>query len=262
MRIHPSAIVDPTAEIHSQATVGPYCIVEGGVRLGQGVVLQSHVVVYRGTSLGEGTYVSPNAVLGGAPQSLDFDPAINSGVQVGPRCMIRESVTIHRAVHEGDNTRIGEGSMLMANSHVGHDCTVGNGVIITSYAGISGHCIIGDYAVIGGFVGVHQKVRIGTMAMIAGWSRVSMDCPPYMISAGVPCQPHSLNLVALKRRGVSAESRSALKSAHRILYRSEKNTSHALERIRQEVPQTPEVEHLLAFIGEIADGAMGRGLGR
>lgn len=262
MRIHSSAVVDPAAEIHSQARVGPYCVVHAGARIERGVVLESHVVVYRGTILGEDTYVSPNAVLGGDPQAVEFDPATPSGVRIGARCMVRENVTVHRALHEGDSTLVGDGCMLMANSHLGHDCIVGNGVVVTSYAGISGHCKIDDFAVVGGFVGVHQKVRIGTMAMVAGWSRVNIDCPPYMISAGVPAQPHSLNLVALKRRGVPADSRAALKSAYRILYRSQLNTSQAVERIRAEVPLTQEVLTLLEFIVGISEGTMGRGLGR
>lgn len=262
MRIHPSAIVDPKAEIHSTTTIGPYCIVERGARLEKDVVLEAHVVVHSGTTVGEGTRVSPNAVLGGPPQSAGFDLSRPTRTVIGARCVLREACTVHRATHEETPTRIGDEVMLQANSHVGHDCSIGNGVIITSYVGISGHCMVEDYAVIGGFVGIHQRVRIGTMAMVAGWSRVSMDCPPYIISAGVPCEPHGLNLIALKRRGVSAEARAALKTAYRLLYRSGLTKAEAIARIRDEGIVYPEVAHLLEFVETIAEGTMGRGLER
>ncbi len=178
---------------------------------------------------------------------------------IGARCILREATTVHRATSEAHPTVLGDGVMLQANSHVGHDCAIGNGVIITSYVGISGHCMIDDYAVIGGFVGIHQRVRVGTMAMVAGWSRVSMDCPPYIVSAGVPCEPHGLNLIALKRRGVSAEARVALKAAYRMLYRSGLTKAEAIARIREAGVEHDVVDHLLEFVESIGSGAMGRG---
>jgi UDP-N-acetylglucosamine acyltransferase len=262
MSIHPSAIVDSSAEIGPDVAVGPFCIVGGDVRLARGVTLDSHVVIYPGTTVGEGSRVYPNAVLGGDPQSVDFDTRMLTKTTIGAGCLIREAVTVHRSTAGDRETTVGDGSMLMANSHIGHDCRIGRQVVVTSYAGISGHCTIDDYAVIGGFVGIHQKVRVGTMAMVAGWSRVTTDCPPYTISAGVPCEPHSLNLVALKRRGVSPEARAGLKSAFRLLYRSDLNMTQAFARVREEIPACPEVESLLDFLSQVTAGAMGRGLGR
>lgn len=260
MSIHSLAVVDPRAEIGPDVTIGPFCVVHEDVRLERGVVLDSHVTVYPGTTLGEGTRVYPQAVIGGDPQSLPFDKRVKTYTRIGKACEIRECATVHRATADGGATVVGDGTLLMAYSHLGHDCQVGKGVVITSFAGISGHCVIEDYAIISGFVAVHQKVRVGTMAMIGGVSRVPTDCAPYILWQGVPIEPRGLNRVGLRRRGVPRESVSALDDCYRLLYRSGLNTSQALDRIAAEVPQCPEVVHLVEFLGRVGEGAKGRAL--
>ncbi len=262
MSIHPSAVIDPGAEIVEDVTVGPFCYVHGGARLERGVRLESHVVVYPHTTIGEETVVYPQASLGGLPQSIGFPPERPSTTRIGARVVIREGVTIHRPITEGAETSVGDDSYLMAYCHIGHDCVLGKRVIVTSLAGLAGHCLLEDYAIVGGVTGVHQFVRIGTMAMVGGVSRITTDCPPYVLTAGVPQKEAGLNLIGLRRNGVSPEAIQGLKAAYRLLYRSNLNRSQALQRIRDEVPAGPEVDHLVEFLSAVDTGAKGRALDR
>jgi len=260
MKIHPTAIVDPGAELAEDVEIGPFCIVHRDTRLERGGVLDSHVVIYPYATLGEGTRVYATAVLGGDPQSLPLDPEMRSYVRIGARCLIREAVTVHRAMHEGGVTVVGDDCFLMANCHIAHDCKIGDHVIISSFVGMAGHCEVGDRAVLGGMVGIHQFVRIGTLAMIGGVTRVSTDCPPYIITAGVPSKHYGVNDVGLKRNGVPDESRRALKKAFRLLFRGQVSRTEAVERVRAEVPPCPEVHHLLEFLSQVSEGDKGRAL--
>ncbi len=260
MKIHPTAIVDPAAELAEDVEIGPFCVVHRDARLGRGVVLDSHVVIYPYATLGEGCRVYATAVLGGDPQSLPLDPEMRSYVRIGARCLIREGVTVHRAMHEGDVTVVGDDCFLMANCHIAHDCRIGDHVIISSFVGMAGHCEVGDRAVLGGMIGIHQFVRIGTFAMIGGVSRINTDCPPYIITAGVPSKHYGVNDVGLKRNGVSDESRRALKKAFRILFRGQTPRAEAIERVRAEALGSPEVDHLLEFLAQVGEGDKGRAL--
>lgn len=262
MSIHPLAVVDDGAEIAEDVTVGPFCYVHAGARLERGVTLQSHVVVYPHTTIGEETLVYPQASLGGLPQSIGFPPERPSSTRIGARVTIREGVTIHRPITENAVTEVGDDCYLMAYCHVGHDCRIGRKVIITSFAGLAGHCLVEDNVVIGGVTGVHQFVRVGTMAMVGGVSRITQDCAPYVITAGVPQKESGLNLVGLRRNGVTPESVQSLKLAYRLLYRSSLNRSQAIARVRAEVPPSPEVEHLVNFLEAVDDGTNGRALDR
>jgi UDP-N-acetylglucosamine acyltransferase len=245
--IHPTAIVHPDAKLGSDVEIGPYAVLESAVTLGDGASVGAHAVLHAGCRLGRGVLVSPHVVLGGAPQDLGFDGA-PSLVVIGDHTVVREYVTIHRSSNAGDATRIGAHCLLMASSHIGHDCHLGEHVIVTSQAGLSGHVDVGDRAVIGGQAGFHQFVRVGRLAMVGGKSRIHRDVPPFVVVEGNPCRARGLNVVGMRRAGLSAESRSQIKRAFRLLYRSGLNTSQALERIRKQIDHSDEVESLVAFI--------------
>ena len=247
VRIHPTAQVHPRACLHEGVEVGPYSIVEEGVEIGEGTIIRAHTVVQKGTKVGRKCEIGPFAILGGPPQDVAYrgEPTF---LEIGDRNIIREYVSIHRASREGEATKVGSDNFIMAYSHIGHDCKIGNQVVITSYAGISGHVLIEDMAIIGGQVGLHQFVRIGTLAMVGGNSAFNKDVPPYTMASGRPGRVFGLNVVGLRRKGVSPEVRRALSRAFRIFYRSGLNTSQALEKIKKEVDLYPEVLHFVEFI--------------
>jgi UDP-N-acetylglucosamine acyltransferase len=245
--IHSTAIVDPRAQVADTAEIGPYCIVGGEVRIGAGTRLMSHVVIDGCTTIGEGCTVFPFASLGTRTQDLKFKGG-RPRVEIGNRTTIREYVTVNQATFDGGLTRVGDDCLLMACSHVAHDCLVGNRVIMANAAGLAGHVIVEDQAIIGGITGVHQFVRIGRLAIIGGCSKVVKDVPPFMMAEGNPLEVSTLNLVGLERAGIPDATVQAMKQAFRILYRQNLNTTQALERLRAEIPEQPEIAHLLSFV--------------
>lgn len=261
MAIHSTAIVAPDAELGQDVEVGPFCVIGPAVRVGDRTVLGPHVSVEAGTILGSDCQVMAGAVLGGPPQDTKYkgEP---TRLEVGDRTIIREAVTIHRATGEGNVTVIGSDNMIMAYAHIGHNARVGNGVTISSYVGISGHACIEDRVVIGGFAGIHQFARVGKMAMVGGMSRVVQDVPPFLLVQGEPVRPYGLNVVGLRRAGVSPEVRAQLKRAYRLLYRSGLNLQQALERIAEEVPRSTELDYLVEFLQQVRNGRHGRQLDR
>lgn len=257
--IHPTAIVDPAAELGADVEIGPFAIVEAGARLGDGVKLGPRVVIRTHTTLGAGTTVDVGAVLGGPAQDLKCTTD-ETFLEIGERNTIREYVTIHRSNHEGGTTRIGDDNLFMAFVHLGHDVVVGNRTMLANLATVAGHCQLDDRAVMGGNSVLHQRVRVGEMAMLGGMSGASEDIPPYSLATGIPCEVKGINVVGLRRNGVDHEARGALKTALQILYRSGKNRLQALDEVAEAVPQVPEVVRLLEFVRAIRDGHNGRQL--
>ena len=255
--IHPTAIVDSDAQIGAGVEIGPFCIVEGGTQIGAGSVLESNVIIKRGTSIGTNCRLMPHVILGGEPQDLKFKGE-ESFVRIGNNNVLREMVTIHRATGEGQATIIGDDNLLMAYVHFGHNCVVGNGNMISNSTGVSGHVTIEDKCVVGGFVGIHQFVHIGKMAIVGGLSKVVQDVPPFCMADGRPSRIHGLNVRGLRRNGVSQEQRNQISKAFKLLYRSELNTSQALERIREEVPDSETLDYLISFIVRVREGRLGR----
>lgn len=256
-KIHPTAVVHPKAELAEDVEVGPYSIIGPNVVIDSGTVLGAHVVIEENTFIGKMNSIGHGAVLGAPPQDRKFKHE-RTYLRIGDNNLIREYVTIHRASGEGEETVIGNNCFLMAYSHIGHNTRVGNGVVMANSVGISGHCVIEDGANIGGMTGVHQYTRIGRLAMVGGMSRITRDVPPYLVVEGNPVVVHGVNLVGLKRAGIPELHRTALRTACRLLYFANLNTSQAIERIRAEVPLVPEVEHLVRFVEEIRLGRNGR----
>lgn len=227
--IHPTALVDPGAELGEGVTVGAGCVVESGVRIGSGTVLRPHAVVRRGTTLGKDNLVDSFVVLGGDPQDLGFDRATESFVRIGDGNTFREGVTVSRATKPGGATVIGDRGYWMANSHAGHDSTVGHDVVIVNAVLLAGHVVVGDRAVLAGGTLVHQFTWIGDMVMTRGGTGISMHVPPYAMAAREN-ELIGLNVVGLRRNPeFDDDDRRQIKEAFRLTYRSGLPRAKALE---------------------------------
>ena len=245
--IHPTAVVDPAAELADSLDIGPYCVVGPHVRLGEGVRLVAHVHVDGIISLGAQCVVYPFASLGSRTQDLKYKGG-SPRVEIGTGTTIREYVTVNAATRDGDVTRVGSNCHIMAYAHVAHDCQIGNGVIMANCATLAGHVIVEDEVGIGGLCGVHQFVRLGRLCYIGGCSKITQDVPPFMIADGNPLEIHGINLVGMQRRGLDDHATQALKKTFRILYREGLSTRQALEKIQTEIEMVPEVKSLVDFI--------------
>ena len=197
--------------------IHPTAIVEPGAQLGADCEIHAHAIVRKHAILGDRVVVHPFAVIGGDPQYLKFDPQTESFVRVGHGTVLREYVTLNRAIHAGQATTIGENCFLMSGAHLAHDCAVGNNVVLANNALLAGHVSVGDFAFIGGGAAVHQFTRIGESVMVGGLSRITRDLAPYTIVAERD-EVSGLNLVGLKRRGASREVIRELKTAFRAVY--------------------------------------------
>jgi UDP-N-acetylglucosamine acyltransferase len=246
--IHPTAVVSPGAEVAEDAHVGPFCFVGEGVRVGARARLDSHCVVEGRTSIGEETHLFPFVSVGLAPQDLKYkgEPA---ETRVGRRCSIREFVTIHRGTEGGGMiTSVGDDCLVMAQAHVAHDCIVGDRVIMANAATLAGHVRIEDGANIGAYSGVHQFCRVGREAYVGGYSVVVKDAMPFALTVGNHAKCYGLNVVGMRRRKYPKETLEALHHAFHLLLSAKLNTTQALQRIREEIPGSTEVEELVRFI--------------
>ncbi len=252
--IHATAIVDPQAQLDEGVEIGPYSVIGANVRIGRGTKVGAHCVFEGFTTIGEECQFFTGAVIGSIPQDLKYQGE-KSELIIGDRNRIREYVTINPGTKGGvGKTVIGSDCLLMAYAHVAHDCQVGSRVVIANSAALAGHIEVEDGAVVGGLVGIHQFVRVGTLAIIGGCSRVNQDVPPYSTCVGYPAAVFGLNSEGLRRAGVSTETKDALHKAFRLLFNSGLSMSHAIERVAQEVPPGPEVQHLLDFIRQSKRG--------
>ncbi len=245
-QIHPTAIVDKGAILGNNVQVGPYAVIGSNCRLEDDVVIKAHVVLDGNTTVGQGTTIWPHAVIGTKTQDLKFRGE-TTYVEIGKKCEIREFVTINSSCGEGTVVKVGDSCLIMAYCHVAHNCEIGNRVIMANNATLAGHVTVDDFAVIGGLSAVHQFSRVGRYAMVGGMSRVTHDVPPFTIGAGSPYHLGGLNLVGLKRNGVSLETRKLLSQAFRAVFRSGLRLEEALLFIENEMEQIPEITHWLAF---------------
>jgi UDP-N-acetylglucosamine acyltransferase len=246
--IHPTAIIDSNADIDSNVEVGPYSIIGANVHIGSGTVIGPHVVIQPHVEIGPDCQIFQYASIGAVPQALKFQGE-KTYVKIGRGTIIREFVTVNRGTgFGGEITEVGEENFLMAYVHIAHDCKIGRNVILANNATLAGHIVIEDFVTVGGLVAIHQFVRIGNYAYIGGKSAVVKDIPPYVIAAGDRAKLHGLNSVGLKRHGFSQETLSSLKKAYRIIFRIGLTLNEAIERVKAEVEQIPEVNDLIQFI--------------
>lgn len=247
MKIHPSALVHPGAEIGENVEIGPFSIIGEHVRIGSGTRIMSSVVIDGWTELGSDNVIFPGAVIGVAPQDLRYNGE-RSYVRIGDRNQIREYVTIHRASDPEGVTSLGSDNLIMGYVHLAHNCHLGSQIIIANYVGLAGHAVVEDQAVLGGMCGIHQFVRIGRLSMVGGMAKVIKDVPPFAIVDGQPARIYGLNIRGLQRRGVDKEARMGLKRAFRLMTQSGLNLNQAVEAIRTTVEPSPEVEHLVRYL--------------
>ena len=247
MNIHPTAIIDPTAELGADVVVGAYSLIDAGVTIGARSVIGPHVRITGNTSLGEECTVHTGAVLGEPPQDHKFGKE-RSFLRIGHRNDIREYVTMHLAVGEGNATAIGDDNMFMAYAHVGHNCVIGTNVTMCNYVGLSGGCRIDDRVILGGMSGLHQFVHIGRMVMVGGYCKVANDIPPFVIVDGPPAKIYGVNAVGLRRAGFSTELRGYLKQAVRITCHEGGTLKDALQEAEEKLPPLPEVQEFLSFM--------------
>ncbi len=229
---HPTALIDPAAQIDPTAEIGPYVVIDGPAVIGPRCRLEAHAQLVGDVRLGEDCVVGRAAIIGGAPQDLGFDPATGSGVEIGPRCVLREHVTVHRASRPGGMTRLGPGNYLMAGSHLGHDVELGSANIIANAALLAGHVTVGDGTFIGGGAVFHQFLRIGDYCVIQGNGSFSKDIPHYCAAQRIN-RITGLNIIGLRRQGFTNAARAELKSLFDILFRSGHNLAQATASARQ-----------------------------
>jgi UDP-N-acetylglucosamine acyltransferase len=229
--IHPTAIVDASAEIADDAAVGPYCVVEADTAIGPGTVLREHVVIRRYTRMGSGNLVGAHTVLGGEPQDFKFSPETVSYLHIGHDNIFREGVTVSRGSRADAATVVGNGTYWMVGSHAGHDTTIGDGCILTNCAAVGGHATVGPRAILSANMVVHQFCWIGEMVMTQGNAGTSCHIPPFTMLAGIN-NLAGLNTVGLRRaEDISDEDRRQIKQAFRITYRSGLTPTGALQQL-------------------------------
>lgn len=249
MKIHPTAIVANGAELADDVEIGPGSIVSAQAVIGAGCVIGAHVILEHRVVVGEGTKIGHGSMIGANPQDLGFDPGRqDTGVRIGRGNTIREYVTIHRATRENGDTIVGDGNFLMTGCHLGHDCCIGNRTIAANNVLLAGHVSVADGAFLGGGSVFHQFVIVGRLAMVRGGCRFSKNIPPFLVATGEN-NVAGINAVGLRRSGVSAESRSEIKRAFRLLYLSGLNISQALEAA-SETQWGPEAAQLFDFVRE------------
>jgi UDP-N-acetylglucosamine acyltransferase len=245
MSLHPTAIVSPGARLGQDVSIGPFAIVEDGAVIGDGCEIRAHVVVKRHTTLGGRNRVHEGAILGGEPQDLSF-PGHETGLVIGDRNVIREGVTIHRSTKAGGATVVGSDCFLMAYVHVAHDNRIGDRVILANNVMLAGHVELGERAFLGGGAGIHQFCRVGRLAMVGGNAKVVQDGLPFVITDGHPARARGLNVVGLRRAGVTAAQLVALREAYRLLVRSGLRLEVAVEKMA--CLQDPLVDEMIAFV--------------
>src|SRR5271169_1739314 len=252
MPVDPSARIAATARVHADAQIGPqvvigeFAIVEEDVVIGAFCRLEPYVFVKRWTTLGEHNEISAGTVLGTDPLDKNFTGE-RSYLSIGDGNVIREHYTISRGTQPESVTSIGDGNYIMTSGHIAHNCVIGNHCVIASCALVAGYVHVEDQAFISGGVVIHQYSKVGRLAMIGGNSRVNLDVPPFFLYTDFNVRPNGLNLIGLKRAGLSHEEIAALKSAYKILYRSGLKLKDALARISTEL-NTAETRHLVKFI--------------
>lgn len=251
-RVHPTALVGPEADLADGVEVGPYAVVEGPVRLGPGCVLRPHVHLVGPLSMGRDNLVFTGAVLGERPQHLKYQGE-PTGVEVGDGNVFREHVTVHRGTGHSWVTRIGSHNFFMANSHIAHDCAVGSHCILANGAVLGGHVVLADNVYVSGNAAVHQFVRIGRLALLSGVSASTKDIPPFCIQQRIDTVV-GVNVVGMRRAGISHAHIDAVRRAFHILFREGLVVPNALARVEQELGDVDVVRELVAFIRESKRG--------
>jgi UDP-N-acetylglucosamine acyltransferase len=229
VRIHPTAIVDPAAQIGADVEIGPFSVIGPQATIGERTIVQSHVVIEGEVTIGAGNFVGHGAIVGAPPQDISFSPERKTRAEIGNDNIIREYCTIHRGSADGSATKIGDKNFLMAGAHIGHNCVVGNNVIIANNCLLAGYVHVDDGAFLGGGSTFHQYMHIGRLVMVQGSSAFGKDLPPFVIAAERN-SVFGVNVVGLRRAGFSGKDRDEIKAAFKLVYLSGLNISQTLEK--------------------------------
>ncbi|XHR30140.1 MAG: acyl-ACP--UDP-N-acetylglucosamine O-acyltransferase [Chthoniobacteraceae bacterium] len=245
--IHPTAIVDPHAQLGTGVYVGPYSIIGPDVTLGDGCWLQHHVTIAGPARIGKNNKFFAYDSIAQQTQDLKYrgEP---THVEIGDDNSFREYVSVHRATFPGNTTRIGNRGNFLAYAHIAHDCTVGDDVIFSNNGTLAGHVQVGDHVIIGGLSAIHQFCRIGRHAILGGCTKIVQDVPPFMIADGNPAEIRGINKVGMERHDFTPETIRQIKEAYRLLYRMNLNVKDAAEQIHEKLAPIPEICQLLEFL--------------
>jgi UDP-N-acetylglucosamine acyltransferase len=260
-RIHPTAIVEPGAQLDESVSVGEYSIVRQHVRIGAGTTIGAHCVIEGHTTIGRDNQIFQFCSLGAQPQDKKYagEP---TKLSIGDRNQIREFCTFNTGTAQDVGvTRLGDDNWVMAYVHLAHDCQVGNQTVLANNVTLAGHVHIGDWVIVGGLVGVHQFGKIGAHAFIGFASHVSQDVPPYMMVDGNPLSVRGFNVEGLRRRGFDSTRIGAVKQMHKLLYREGKTLEQARAAIAALAQQTPEAAADIALMSDFLAHAT-RGIAR
>jgi len=242
-KIHPTAIVAPNAKIGADVEIGPFSIIGPNVTIGDNTIVQSHVMIEAEVAIGRGNFIGHGAIIGVPPQDVSFSPERKTKVKIGDDNIIREYCTIHRGSPDSSATTIGDKNFLMSGAHVGHNCLIGNNVVIANNCLLAGHVRVDDGAFLGGGSTFHQFMHIGRLVMVQGSSAFGKDLPPFVIAAERN-YVFGLNIVGLRRAGLTAKDRDEIKQVFNLMYLSGLNTSQALEKAETMTFDAPAREFL------------------
>lgn len=256
--VHSTAVIMNGAVVHPTADIGPYAVIGPHVEIGPNVKVYAHGVIDGATAIGEGTVLHAHSVVGGPPQDLKYLGS-DTRLRIGCRNMIREGVTINTGTEKGGGeTVVGDDNIIMANAHIAHDCVVGSRCIIANNVMLAGHVVIQDGVNLAGGAGVHHFATVGSCAYVGGLSRIARDVPPYMIVEGHPSRVRGVNVIGLRRTGMPEETISAVKSAYKLLFKTDEPQSDAVKRVQSEFADVPEVLVLADFMARSTHGRLGR----
>jgi UDP-N-acetylglucosamine acyltransferase len=246
--IDPGAVIDPSAEIDEDVSIGPFSVIGPKVRIGRGTTVGPHVVINGPTTIGVDNRIFQFASVGEDPQDMKY-AGEETCLEIGDRNTIREFTTINRGTaQDAKTTRLGSDNLLMAYAHIAHDCQVGNHTIMANAASLAGHVHLGDWAILGGFCSVHQFCHIGAHSFSGLGSTVKRDIPPFVLVDGTPAKPHGINAEGLRRRGFSDESIQQIKRAYKIIYKKQLKLADAIQAMRDMAGGHPEIELMVDFL--------------
>jgi UDP-N-acetylglucosamine acyltransferase len=247
--------VSPKANIGRNVTIGDFTVIKDDVVIGNNVEIGSNVIIDNGARISDNVKLHHGAVVSTIPQDLKFAGEIST-LEIGENTIVREYATLNRGTVASGKTIVGKNCLLMAYAHVAHDCRVGNNVIIANSGNLGGHVVVDDWAIVGGIVAVHQFVKIGTHSILAGFTKAVKDVPPYIMAGDNPMRFEGLNVIGLKRRGFSTEQIDGIKEFYKLLYKSGRNISDAVKKIKDTLPGTNEVNTILDFISRSTRGIL------
>lgn len=254
--IHPTAIIDPKAELAEGVSVGPYSVIGAHVRVGEGTAVGPHVVIRGPGVVGKSNRIYQFASVGEDPQDKKYQQEVTH-FEIGDRNVIREYCTIHRGTKQDKGiTRVGSDNLLMAYVHVAHDCVIGNHVVMANGASLAGHVYLDDFAILGGFTLVHQFSRIGQHSFSAMGSTISRDVPPYVMVGGRPTKPFGINSVGLERKGFKPETIREIRRAYKTLYKAGLRLEEATQVLETMTVDTPEITCMVEFVQKSGRGIL------